>query len=367
MGGDDPRRRGVPFRGPGAGGGAVGLGHGQAQPLGADKNMRLPAVRQAGRREAAHGRMHAAAFDHPGEPVDLAEEGGDEPIRRPEIDFHRGAGLDDPALVHDRDVIGHEHGLFGVVGDHQGGDAGFLEQAEGVLADLEAQVHVQVGEGLVQQQHPGLRRQGAEQGDTLLLAARQGMGVGVGKTGHVGTGQGLARPLQPPGRRVRQAKGDVLEHGQMGKQGVVLEHQADAPFFRRHVAPPIAIGEDALADGDPAVLHDLQPGGDPQQRRLAATRRAQQAGHLSRRGAERGVEDHGAAAVGVGNAGEAEPFHGVAPAPSGAPVWPGRERPIVRLNRTTGRMPEATIVSAARELSARSSSDAYSWTKVARV
>ena len=151
----------------------------------------------------------------------------------------------------------------------------------------------------------------------------------------------------------------------MGKQGVILEHQADTAFFRRYMFPVAAFGDDAFANGHLSHLQVFEPGGDPEQRRLAASRRPQQTDQLSR-GDEDGdtVQDRIAGIEGVGNVIQMQAAHGtatsgpvsVAMPPAG---WPGLERTMVRLNRITGRMPAATMVNAPRALSSNSSSDAY--------
>jgi hypothetical protein len=53
----------------------------------------------------------------------------------------------------------------------QGGDALVLEDVAHLDGELLAQGHIEIGEGLVEQQQARLRRQGARQGDALLLAA----------------------------------------------------------------------------------------------------------------------------------------------------------------------------------------------------
>ena len=85
----------------------------------------------------------------------------------------------------------------------------------------------------------------------------------------------------------RQPEGDVVAHGHVLERGVVLEHEADAALLRRQLRR-VAAGDD-----DRAGVGLLEPGDDPQQRRLAASRgpeqRGQRAvGHLERDVVERG-------------------------------------------------------------------------------
>ena len=67
-----------------------------------------------------------------------------------------------------------------------------------------------------------------------------------------------------------EAEGDVLQHRQVRKQRIVLEHQADSALFRWHMDAVTALGDDPLANPHLAYLQHLQPGGDAQQSCLAA-------------------------------------------------------------------------------------------------
>ena len=92
-----------------------------------------------------------------------------------------------------------------------------------------AQLGVQVGQGLIHQQHLGIDRVGAGDGDALLHAAGELFGVGLGEALQIhhlqilvgqllGLLLALTLELEP--------KLDVLLHGEPGKQGVLLEHDA---------------------------------------------------------------------------------------------------------------------------------------------
>ena len=65
----------------------------------------------------------------------------------------------------------HTLGQAPVVGDQQDGDAGRQAFAEHRL-DPRRGVLVEAGRGLVEQQHPRLKQQGADQGQALALAGR---------------------------------------------------------------------------------------------------------------------------------------------------------------------------------------------------
>ncbi|MNI50848.1 hypothetical protein D3C73_1055380 [compost metagenome] len=135
------------------------------------------------------------------------------------------AGLQDAALVHQRQVVGHQQGLLGVVGDHQNGGVGGAQGAHQRLAYLGFQVPIQAREGLVQQDGVRPPGQGAHQGHALLLAARQHMRPGVGPVGQMHRVQPLQRRAAALGARpVLQPEGDVVGHAEVRKQGVVLKY-----------------------------------------------------------------------------------------------------------------------------------------------
>lgn len=73
----------------------------------------------------------------------------------------------------------------------------------------------------------------------------------------------------------RKSEGHVRGDIEMWKQRIVLEHEADPA---RLGGQGRALARDALpGDRDPSCLHVLQPGGQTQQGRLAASRRPDQA------------------------------------------------------------------------------------------
>ena len=98
------------------------------------------------------------------------------------VKFGRRADLLDAALVEHRDAVGDGVRLLLVVGDVDRGDAELALQQLELGAHLDAQLGVEVGQRLVEQQHLGLDHDGAGERDALLLAAgelrRPAVGVG---------------------------------------------------------------------------------------------------------------------------------------------------------------------------------------------
>ena len=91
--------------------------------------------------------------DPAGDQVGLAEEVGDERGHRVLVEVGRGAHLLDPAVVHDRDGVGHGHGLFLVVRHVDERDADLGLDALELELHLPAQLEVERAERLVEQQH----------------------------------------------------------------------------------------------------------------------------------------------------------------------------------------------------------------------
>ena len=72
-----------------------------------------------------------------------------------------------------------------------------------------------------------------------------------------------------------QAEGDVLEHVQVGVEGVVLEHHGDVAVARAHAVDGLAV------DRDRAAVGVLQPGDGAQEGGLAAARGADEDAELA--------------------------------------------------------------------------------------
>ena len=194
--------------------------------------------------------VHAVAAAVAEQQVCRAEEGGDEAGARARVQVVRRADLEQAALVHHADAVGHREGLVLVVGDEDRGDAELLldpaDRAPQLLADL----GVERAEGLVEQQHLGPVRERARDGDALLLAAGE---LGREALVHALEGDELQQLLA-----AHQAVGalhaphpqrelDVVRDAHVAEQGVVLEHEAD---------PAVAGGD---AGHVPAVQRDTRP------------------------------------------------------------------------------------------------------------
>ena len=111
--------------------------------------------------------------DAGGDGVERAHERGHERGGREVVDLEGRADLLDPALAHDHDPVGQLEGLLLVVGHVHGGDAQLALDLADLVAQGDADLGVERGQRLVEQEHGRLDGQGPGQGHALLLAAGQ--------------------------------------------------------------------------------------------------------------------------------------------------------------------------------------------------
>jgi len=201
-----------------------------------------------------------------------------------------------PAGRHHGDAVAQVHGFGDVVRDEQHGGAALAAGAQQVVLQLGAGDGVERGEGFVEQQQRGLEDERAGQGDAALLPARQLARIALPLPRQAQLGQ------QPLRARMVGRRGPALQrHGQQHvvghrlpvEQRGGLEHEAQLRAGRQHLA---ALHPHA------ARLRAQQPGGQLQQRGLAAAAAAHQAVDLARADAPAHAVDHRRAA-GVGEHG----------------------------------------------------------------
>ena len=227
--------------------------------------------------DAAHGDAVGPAFleELRVEEVHLrhADEPGDEQVRGMVEDLLRGADLLDEAVPHDDDPVAQGHGLRLVMGDVHEGRVDLLAELDDLRAHLVAELGVQVGQGLVHQQHLGLPDDGPADGHALALAAGEGLGLAVQVLGDVQDLGGFLDPLVDLGfvhLAQLQGEGHVLIDRHMGIQGVALEDHGDVAVLGLHVVHQLAV------DVQLALADLLQAGDHPQGGGLAAAGGADQ-------------------------------------------------------------------------------------------
>jgi hypothetical protein len=164
-----------------------------------------------------------------------------------------------------------------------------------LAAHRHAQLGVEVGRAARRRGRPADRERSPAHRDALALAARKLARVAIEERREredLGGAADLLVDRRLVLLRQHQREGEVLAHRHVRIERVVLEHHRDVALFRRNVV------DAALADADLARADLLEARDHAQQRRLAASRRADQHG-------ERAVGDVDVDAVQDGGLAEA--------------------------------------------------------------
>jgi len=228
----------------------------------------------ADRRRAALGRRLAADQVH----HRRADEAGDEQPVRPVVELKRRADLHHRTPVEHDDFVGHGHRLDLVVGDVDHRRLERVVQFADLDPHLHAQRRVEVGERLVEQERLGLAHDRPADGDALALAAGELARLAVEIVGEVERRGGLADlACDHVGLAARhlQREADVGAHAHVRIERVGLEHHRQPALGRANIADILAVDE------NPPRGQILEPGDQPQQRRLAAARRPDEDGELA--------------------------------------------------------------------------------------
>ena len=164
------------------------------------------------------------------------------------------------------------------MGDVDGGDAHLALDVVNHAAHFDAQLGVQVGQRLVHEQHLRVDDDGAGQRHALLLAAGEAFGQTVLILVDVHQGEHFIGTLlhfilgdvaKP------EAVLDVFTDGQVGEDGVALEHHADVALVGGHVV------DDLVAEGDGAALDGVEARDHAKQRGFAAAGGSEQSEELA--------------------------------------------------------------------------------------
>src|SRR2546427_2609539 len=142
-------------------------------------------------------------------------------------------------------------------------------------------MHIEIAKRLIEEEQLRGRRQGARQRYALLLAPGQLVWIALCQVLQPHQPQHLDQACAAPGSRpAKQAKLDVLTHGHVRKQCVILEDHADMPLLRwHHQAWP---AHQTLDEIDLAGIRLFESGYEAQQSRLTTAAWAEQADHSAR-------------------------------------------------------------------------------------
>ena len=182
---------------------------------------------------------------------------------------------------HHDHAVGEIDGLVDVVGDEHHRPSLAIPRIEQLILHLNAGQRVERAERLVHQQNGRVDRIGAGDGATLLHAAGEHLGQGVGEVGKTDEIDEALRGRAPLGRATAgdpQAELHVLSDGEPGKERVLLKDHAALGTGSAHIA--------AVDDHFACGRRD-QAGGDGERRRFAATRRPDQGDELAIRHVDR--------------------------------------------------------------------------------
>ena len=186
-----PSRNGVAPRSGGVGrvGRVGGSGRRQRDGLGTDDEGHLPTLPQRSRVGAAKRTHRRAQPEFPvvARPalnpafheVREADEARHLAAHRPRIDLVGRPHLVDAPVEHDHDAVGDHHRFGLIVGHVDGRDPDPLLQRPDEETHLLAELRVEVGQGLVQQEDARLDDHGPGEGDALLLAAGELAGLAL--------------------------------------------------------------------------------------------------------------------------------------------------------------------------------------------
>ena len=199
------------------------------------------------------------------------------------VDLVRRADLGDAAGVHHGEPRRHGHGLFLVVSDHDESEPELLLQAHHFETRALAQLAVERGQRLVEQQQLGALHQRPRQGHPLALAAGKLRGPALRMILEMHQLQDLRDPLGDLGRLhpvAAQPVAHVRRHIHVREEGVGLKHHVDRPPVGRHVGHVLSVDE------QPSFVGRLEARQHAQQGGLAAARAAQQREQLAARDLE---------------------------------------------------------------------------------
>ena len=209
--------------------------------LAGSRTVRQHAMQFAARRHhlADAGHTGPGAVNPALKKIGQADKIGNKLFSRRLVDFHGCALLNDPALIHDRDGIGHGQRFQLIVGDVKSRDAQPLDQFAQLEAGFFAQFCIRLLSGSSSSKTRGSLTIAARQGADAAAARRSRKAPGDRLSLRVGRAPKRARPYRVfAGARTyvssRAGKRHVLENIQVRPNRVGLKHHADVSIIGRH-------------------------------------------------------------------------------------------------------------------------------------
>src|SRR5512132_1497439 len=228
-----------------------------------ERGRRSPILQVRRPRQTERAEVDVPVDDRTVKHVRRADEPGDE--RRGGVVVHlaRRPDLFDATLVHHDDLVRQLERFLLIVRDEQARDTELtvelVEPASEVVTDL----RVQRAERFVEEEHLGLGGKRTCERDALSLAARELTGIPLRERGHMDEVEELQHPGGSLGRILlpnAEAELNVLLHGHVSEQRVMLEHEPDATLLNG--GPGLVLA----GDRDPARIWAFETGDHPERR-----------------------------------------------------------------------------------------------------
>jgi len=203
------------------------------------------------------------------------------------------------AVAHHCYAVAQRHRLDLVVRHVKRGDGEPVEEAANLDAGLRAELGIQVGQRLVEQEQLGIAHQRAGDGEALLLAAGERARLAVEQLteaeAHDLRGDADALLGLSVGRAAHlEEETEVAAALEVGIERVVLEDHADVAILHRHLAHVL------FTVVDFAGVAGVQPRDDAQQGALAAAGRSDYGQRLAIRNGQGDVVERLDASAGCG-------------------------------------------------------------------
>ena len=171
--------------------------------------------------------------------IALAQEIGDESVFRSEINLAGCSFLNDLAIAHDRNAVGHGKRLDLIVGNIERGDVETQHEVPQLKAHLLTQLRIKIAERFIEQQDLRLIDDGAGQSYPLLLSSAQKGRGSIFQTGELNQMKSFHNAIlnratgntAPP---MEERKSDIFKHRHMRPDSVGLKDHTDVAAMGGH-------------------------------------------------------------------------------------------------------------------------------------
>jgi len=183
------------------------------------------------------------------------------------------AYLEDVAAIEDGHAVGDGEGLFLIMSNVNRGEVKLFANAADFGAHFEAEFGVEVAEGFIQQQTARANDEGTGEGNPLLLAAGELVGLALGVALHADGSEGGSDALVEFGLgdlALDEAEGDVLGDSEVWPECIALKHHAGVSLVR------FEAGDVVGAKTEGARIRDVEAGNAAQEGGFSASAGAEQ-------------------------------------------------------------------------------------------